>query len=165
MTKNRIALTNLAAYNSGTLRFTWLDLPYTTEEFTEAIKTIGSPEEYCVSDYETEFPGLQTGAYPDFESLNAFFEEYETLDTWEQNTLKALTGIVSPYEALDIFNGGAYVYYHEMSLADVAGELVDEGCFGNVPEDIKNYIDYDAIGYALSNDGYTETSNGVVRID
>ena len=46
-------------------------------------------------------------------------------------------------------------------LEDVAYSLVEEGCFGEIPESLSNYIDHEAIGKDLGLDGYVERAEGV----
>ena len=46
-------------------------------------------------------------------------------------------------------------------LEDVAYSLVEEGCFGEVPENLSSYIDYSAIARDLGYDGYVEAAEGV----
>ncbi len=38
------------------------------------------------------------------------------------------------------------------SMRELAEQFVDEGLFGDIPERLQHYIDYDAIGYDLSMD-------------
>ena len=45
------------------------------------------------------------------------------------------------------------------SLRELAEHFVDEGLFGEIPENIKNHLDYDSIARDLSVD-YTETVIG-----
>ena len=163
--ENRIALTNLHSYNCGNLRFAWVSLPFSDEEFTEALEKIGNPEEYFVSDYETTVPMLRIAEYPDYEELNDFFKHLEELNEYDREALEALYEELGDYkEAVSVFERGDYQYYSGMDLEDVAKEMVDDGCFGEIPDAIKFYIDYDAIGRDLSIDGYHETSKGVVKV-
>ena len=46
--------------------------------------------------------------------------------------------------------------YRVDSLRDLAMEFVEEGLFGEIPENIRFYLDYDAIARDLDIDGYTE---------
>lgn len=46
--------------------------------------------------------------------------------------------------------------YEIDSMRELAEQFVDEGLFGNIPEPLQNYIDYDAIARDLSFD-YAET--------
>lgn len=165
---NRIAITNLGKYNEGILKYKWLPLPCTEEELQEALEAIGIDgmmyEEYFISDYETDIQGLRIGEYENIDSLNTFFEEYENLDEYDQEAFDAMIEAFgfSPKEALERVTSGDYVFYSGESLKDVAYALVDDGCFGDIPDSIANYIDYDSIAYDLEIDGYSETSKGVI---
>lgn len=44
----------------------------------------------------------------------------------------------------------------EISLQEYTEQMVDEGCFGNIPEAILPYIDISAIVHDLKCDGYWE---------
>ena len=57
----KIALTNLEYYNEGELLFEWVDLP--CDDFTDAFKAIGNPEEYFISDYECKIPHMIVHEY------------------------------------------------------------------------------------------------------
>lgn len=58
--------------------------------------------------------------------------------------------------------------YTDMTLKDLAYQFVDDGLFGDIPEHLSNYIDYEAIARDLSYD-YSETriagENYVYRMD
>ena len=53
--------------------------------------------------------------------------------------------------------------YEDMSLRELAAEFVDEGLFGEVPERVQFYLDYDAIARDLAMD-YTETEVAGMRL-
>lgn len=46
--------------------------------------------------------------------------------------------------------------YHETTMRELAENFVDEGLFGEIPENLEPYLDYDAIARDLSFD-YSET--------
>lgn len=71
--------------------------------------------------------------------------------------------VVDYQEAKDIYENESYTYYAGMTLSDVAYWIVDE-CY-DLPEIAKRYFDYDAFARDLGFDGYSETENGVIRID
>ena len=52
-------------------------------------------------------------------------------------------------------------YYRGMSLEEVAEELVDDGLFGKIPENILMYFDFEKLAYDLRIDGYYECDEGV----
>jgi antirestriction protein len=98
-------------------------------------------------------------------------DEYESI--YKLNELAAAiedSDIIAAYleavsddlkEALE--NADKCILYSECeTLEDLAAELVDEGFFGNIPDSIKNYIDYSAIARDLGFEGYTETTYGVL---
>ena len=86
--------------------------------------------------------------------------EYEALDEWEQKVVQALmiAENMSLKEAIDAKDDA--IFYERQTLEDVVYDLVDEGYFGDVNESIRPYIDYEAIGRDLRQDGYTEISEG-----
>ena len=139
-----IAVTNLAAYNEGRLIYKWLALPADENTIREAYKSIGcdlddenAPESF-ISDYETTDEAAE---------LNLSVGEYENV--WELNDLA---------ERIAVLN---LTFYEGYTMEDLAEELVEEGVFGDIPESIACYIDYEAIARDLSFD-YTETSKGVI---
>ena len=159
----KLALTNLEAYNNGELRFVWLDVPFADEEFSEAKKAIGNPEEMFVTDIETDIAGYdfaQVSAYPDYDELNSTLADYYSLDEWEQKIVQALMIAESMSLKVAIDAKDDAVFYEGQSLVDVAYDLVEEGCFGTIPESIAPYIDYEAIARDLRFDGYHEVSEG-----
>ena len=50
------------------------------------------------------------------------------------------------------------IYDGVESLTKLAEQFVDDGLFGEIPEKITYYLDYEAIGRDLRHDGYTETT-------
>lgn len=53
-------------------------------------------------------------------------------------------------------------FYHDMSLVDVAYDIVEE-CY-NLPENLERYFDYEAFARDLGFEGYTETDYGTIVI-
>jgi len=153
----RIYIANLAAYNSGILRGEWLDLPATADEISDTLKRVlgDHDEEYAIHDYEAPF------AISEYDGIDAINEIAEALtDTTDAARFSYLLdqGYDKNY-ALDNFDD--VTFYSDMTLEDVAAELVDDGCFGTIPDSLKNYIDYEAIARDLSFDSYCETTDGV----
>lgn len=98
-----IYLTNLQAYNNGSLIGKWVHLPVTAEEFQKDLKTIGIgreneygevAEEWFVTDYNSVIPKISslddTGEYPDLNKLNQVAADYDNLPSWEQDTVQTL---------------------------------------------------------------------------
>lgn len=153
----RIYLTNLAQYNNGRLIGKWLDLPMTEDELKEAVKEVlGSDEEFFITDYEA---GFKIGEYENLEGLNRFAEELGKLSEYDQERVMFLINTIclDKEEALRQYED--VTYYPDMSVEDVAQELVEEGVFGNIADNIKCYLDFEAIARDLEIDGYHHESS------
>ena len=159
-TSIRVYLTNLGAYNSGKLIGQWLNLPMSEEDLEKAVKEVlGNNEEYFITDYEAPFT---IGEYDNLTELNEFAEEFEDLRDEEKDAIAYLLeygGYDDKQTALD--NRDEVIIYYDTNLADVAEQLVDDGIFGEIPESIQNYIDYEKIANDLLHDGYTEIDGNV----
>lgn len=142
----------------------WVDLPCNLDEVLEQLASSTGEDvaemEVFVGDYTSELEGVEISEYTSVSDLNDLAEQVEALDEYDLEKLEAIL------EA----NGGSfenalndiddYIYYSNMSLLDVAYEIVDE-CY-DLPEIAQRYFDYEAFARDLSFDGYTETENGVI---
>lgn len=122
----RIALTNLGKYNEGELIYTWLDLPATDEEISEAIKEINvAPnteyEEYFISDYGAPF------SVSEYESLTKLNEIAEQLSNVELPEKRGVAGH-RYYDA-----GDAIALAHRLEEANFITNAVDY--VGNIVDD------------------------------
>lgn len=137
MKTTRIYLANLSKYVGK-----WVDL-------------LGINEEYFIADYE----------YENIEELNDIISQLEGLAVYEVGHLKAyieasgdaLAEAFSRYEDSIFYEGVE-------SFADLAEQFIDEGCFGDIPDSLRDYIDYEAIGRDLSYDSYTKVADGIIYI-
>lgn len=154
----RIYLTNLAKYNEGRLVGKWVDLPLTDEDLTSRLhEVLGNDEEYFITDYESP---IKIAEYEDLVELNNFVSQLEELDECDQQKTLYLIEVMgySRQEALERYDD--VIFYPDMTLEDVASELVEEGLFGSLSDTIKGYIDYEKLARDLSVDGYHETEDG-----
>ena len=88
------------------------------------------------------------------------------LDDEEREEMKAIAealGNDELTEMVEVHRNGYFTFYHNMNMEEVARELIDE-CY-DIPENIKDYIDYGRFTRGLRNDGYEEVANGVIRLD
>lgn len=159
-----IFLTNLKKYNEGQLVGQWIDLPCDDLESVVVEVSGQNGDEVFISDYSTELD-LKIGEYEPLEHLNELARQYEDLEEWQQDTVKAyleasgdtlqdLESALEHYEDCTFYPG--------YDLEDVARELVNE-CY-DLPEIAQRYFDYAAFAHDLGYDGYTEVSNGVIYI-
>ena len=164
----KIYIANLGKYNEGELVGKWVELP--CEDLDEVLREIEvvdgtAYEEYAIHDYESDIEGLNIGEYDNIFSLNEIAEKLNELSDYDKNWLEAYLDASGEdlLTALEQFEDNSY-FYKDMTLEDVAEELVSEGCFGYIPDSIAIYIDYAAIARDLECDSYFETKQGVIYL-
>lgn len=90
------------------------------------------------------------------------------VDEWGENEKRILTiaarelGEVIHMENVDSDEFEIHIY-EGLTMRDLAEQFVDEGLFGDIPDQLECYIDYDAIARDLAMD-YTETEIAGVRL-
>lgn len=175
-----VFITDLAAYNNGYLIGEWVSLPLDTAKLTYKIREIlvegqlqckstQHHEEWFITDYEwAEGTSLFTvDEYADVFALNDIVEELSLLGDYELLQVQYLLyeGYEIRYSLDNHDDVTIYDYRSSSSFKDVyellAEDLVDEGCFGEIPANLIHYIDYSAIGRDLSFD-YTEFEHGLL---
>ena len=162
-------ITNLGKYNEGILAYKLISFPISDEELNEALKEIGCKyvdengvvhnefyEEYFFSDWECEIP-FDFGEYESISDVNDIAERVENLMDYEQDILKVILEehTSNEDEALRIVEDGNYTIWNDcINMADVAQTMVEE-CeyFGNIPEQLQCYIDYEKMGRDLAIEG------------
>ena len=176
----RIYISDVAAYNSGRLIGEWIELP--RDDLASAIQVVLSEgqrvcgdvvphDEYFITDYEWEDDGMSqaysVSEHSDPHKLNEVAEELSNLEEFERLQVQFLLyeGYEFDYAIENHEDVTIYDYRSSSSFKDVyellAEDLVDEGCFGEIPVNLTYYIDYSAIGRDLSMD-YTEFEHGLL---
>lgn len=123
-------------------------------EFMDKQNKIDGSEEFIIVDYDAPF---SIGEYDDVSDLAEISEKLEELTDDEIEVLATiLDGHTSDFEeALKIVEDGEYMVYWDChNMADVAEHYLDETCMLNdVPDFIRNYIDFEAYGRDMSYEG------------
>lgn len=160
----KIALTNLRKYNEGELIFEWVELP--CDDFEEVFERIGSPEEYFISDYECEIPHIEVNEYENLEKLNEIAEELGILGSYELSALIAILEAddTDIEDALTTLNNGRYFFYEADSFEEFVNLIIEEEYFGNIIDEVKEFLDYDKLTDYFKNQGYQLTSVGIISI-
>lgn len=133
------------------------------QEIGASLDDVGSYElDIAGSD---DFPDCQVYSIDD---LNDVIDLVDRLNDLNDDELEHLQAYLEAScddlpQALNDYRGNSE-YYSGLNLADLAEQLVDEGCFGDVNDSLRPFIDFDALGDALSDDGYAEAENGVIRL-
>ena len=151
-----VFITNLAKYTEGELVGQWVTLPLPEEELDEVIEEIlGDDEEYFITAYETELP-MDIEEYTCVYNLNELAEQLDYLNDHDLKKVKAILewGAYSSLEDV-IDNVDNFILYEDIFTEEDLGYyfIYDAGIY-NIPDFMKNYIDYKRLGRDLAMDGY-----------
>ena len=174
-------ITNLGKYNEGALVGEWVKFPTTAEELKKVFERIGigqkddfgQPyEEWFITDYDCYVSGLydKLGEYENLDELNYLASKLDEMSQGEYDQFQAamevgdhsgsLQEIINLTENLDCYD----VYPDIQDYDDLGRYYIEELDAMQVPEHLRNYIDYEAYGrdVALGESG-DFTSFGYVR--
>ncbi|MBU3228899.1 antirestriction protein ArdA [Clostridium algidicarnis] len=158
----KVYLANLGKYNEGELVGAWFTPPIDYETMKEKIGLDAEYEEYAIHDYELPF---EVDEYTPIREINRLCEimmELESSPIYEE--LKEIQSMwFSSLEELLEHQDDIICYSDCDSMEDVARYSVEEtGQLGEVPSNLQNYIDYQALGHDMEIEGnYLVTSHGV----
>ena len=174
-------ITNLGKYNEGDLVGEWVKFPTTAEEMKEVFRRIGigqkddfgqTYEEWFITDYDCYVDGLydKLGEYENLDELNYLASKLDEMSQSEYAQFQAgmelgdhcgsLQEIINLTENLDCYE----IYPDIEDYDDLGRYYIEELDVMQVPEHLKNYIDYEAYGrdVAIDENG-TFTDLGYVR--
>lgn len=174
-------ITNLGKYNEGELVGEWVKFPTTHDELQKVFERIGigsaddfgQPyEEWFITDYDCYVGNLydKLGEYESLDELNYLASKIDEMDRGEYNQFLAamemgdhsssLQDIINLTENLDCYD----IYPNIEDEDDLGRYYIDEFDTMQVPEHLKNYIDYEAYGRDVAmEEGGSFTEFGYVR--
>ena len=174
-------ITNLGKYNEGELVGEWVKFPTTAEEMKEVFRRIGigqkdefgQPyEEWFITDYDCYVDGLydKLGEYENLDELNYLASKLEEMRDYEYAQFRAgmemgdhcgsLQEIINLTENLDCYE----IYPNTEDYDDLGRYYIEELDVMQVPEHLRNYIDYEAYGRDVAlEEGGAFTDQGYVR--
>ena len=174
-------ITNLGKYNEGALVGEWVKFPTTAEELKKVFERIGigakddfgqTYEEWFITDYDCYVDGLYDllGEYANLDELNYLASKLDDMSQDEYERFQAameigdhsgsLQEIINLTENLDCYDIYPDIHDHD----DLGRYYIEELDAMQVPEHLRNYIDYEAYGrdIALEESGQF-TDLGYVR--
>jgi len=169
----KIYLTDLSAYNQGFLIGEWVSLPMDGDELKEKVSEIlkkGSDEcgfneeheEFFITDYEFEGTQLfKVGEYENLDELNEKCEQLVDLSEDDQKKFSYLIDYVgfSFDDALERYEDVSI--YENTTLEQIAEDFIYETIdMDNIPDIIKNNIDFKGIAYDFEISGEYESIEG-----
>jgi antirestriction protein len=142
----KIYLANLQKYNEGKLSGKWLDI--TKDDLQEAALDLGEAE-WAIHDYELPF---KVGKHEDLYELEKVGQNWDSMSDSEQAAFCCLVNdnFCTLSEALERYNNRS-VHVAD-SFEDLAYQFVQEGLYGEIPDSISSYVDYEKMGRDLSYD-------------
>ena len=156
-------ITNLGKYNEGELGGEWVKFPTTAEELKKVFDRIGigqkddfgQPyEEWFITDYDCYVGALydKLGEYENLDELNYLASKLEEMGEGEYAQFQAamevgdhsgsLQEIINLTDNLDCYD----LYPSIQDYDDLGRYYIDELDAMQVPEHLRNYIDYEAYG-------------------
>lgn len=139
---------------------------HTPEEYQEKSAKTRNDYGQPVEEYELQFIDGESIDAKLFEALGVnqcnFPQFLEACDAWDdQQKQKVILAVGECGYSFDLKSGDPDDFdvdiYELNSLRALAEQFVDEGLFGDIPERLQNYLDYDAIARDLGMD-YSETT-------
>ena len=174
-------ITNLGKYNEGELVGEWVKFPTTADELKKVFERIGigseddfgNPyEEWFITDYDCYVGGLydKLGEYANLDELNYLAAKLDDMDRSEYNQFLAamemgdhtgsIQDLINLTENLDCYD----VYPDIEGYEDLGRYYIDELEAMQVPDHLRNYIDYEAYGRDVAlEEGGEFTEFGYVR--
>ncbi len=156
-------ITNLGKYVEGELVGKWITFPIDEDELEQVFEDIqinDRYEEFFFTDWEQTDNILHLGEYENIEDVNDAVESIQTLDDYDYTKALAIidaNGLIAVTDSIDLDD---YVFYQDMSLIDVAYELVEDM---GLPEFAERYFDYEAFARDLGFENFSETSYGTLE--
>lgn len=174
-------ITNLGKYNEGELVGEWVKFPTTADELKKVFERIGigseddfgNPyEEWFITDYDCYVGGLydKLGEYANLDELNYLAAKLDDMDRSEYNQFLAamemgdhtgsIQDLINLTENLDCYDVYPDIEDHD----DLGRYYIDELDAMQVPDHLRNYIDYEAYGRDVAlEEGGEFTEFGYVR--
>ncbi|MGL9728689.1 antirestriction protein ArdA [Enterococcus sp. DIV0756] len=158
----QVYIANLGKYNEGELVGAWFSFPIDEEEVAEKIGLNAEYEEFAIHDYEAPFP------ISEYESIDRLNHLYDLIQEIEGTPIYDELGEILSFWFKDmeelLEHADDIICYSDCeSMRDVAEYYVEEtGMLSALPENLRNYFDYAALGRDMEIEGnYLVTSHGV----
>lgn len=160
----QIYIANLDKYNEGELIGDWFSPPIDFDTVKDRIGLNDEYEEYAIHDYELPF---SIDEYTSISEINRKCELVTELESYAffENISSILNYWFNDLEELVEHKDDIICHSDCSNMSDVARNYIEEsGTFSDIPNNLKNYIDYQAFGRDLEIEGnFLMTSQGVLE--
>lgn len=161
---------NLRKYNEGELSGGWVALP--VDDVEDVFCELGidlDRDEYHIPDWECRIPGMKYNEYANLDELNDIAAQVVDMDEYDFARVGIRMDLLGEgfAEALDGIDD-VRIWYGCNDMSDVAAEYVDEcGLLDSMPENLRYYFDYAALGRDMGIEGtfdYSEELGCMVEV-
>lgn len=159
----KLFIQNMTKYIQGINRGGWRTFPMPEEQLKAFMNEIlGDDEEYIITDQENEFSS-KISEYADVYKLNSDLNEIKnSIEESSMDEFKAFCKYrtsrksdITLSELLEDFNKGEHIVLTGVSDLDDLGRVwIDELSSMQIPEELTDYIDYEAFGRDKSFEGW-----------
>jgi antirestriction protein len=166
----KVYITDLEAYNNGSLVGSWYELPMHEDQLAESIENelqrgkavCGSEhyhEEYFITDFECDYMNIDE--YDSLTKLNEIAQKMEELEEHERKAVKLLLENHLTENIDDaIENIDNLICTNESNMEDVAFSYIQESSsIENIPESLQYYFDYESLGRDMEINGWYITDD------
>ena len=157
----QIYVVNLGKYTEGEETGAWFNVPVNMEELKETLGLNEEYEEYAIHDYDLPF---EISEYESIEEINRRCRMLDEVPEEMLGDLKDIQGAFFTSFDEMMEHLGDIVYYGGCEdMTDLAMYMIrDCNMWGEIPEKVLNYIDYEAVGRDLEIGGfYLIASRGI----
>lgn len=161
----RVYVANLNKYSEGTVDDRCFTLPMDADELTEEIEKFANGDEYGIFSYEAPF---FIGELDNLHTLNEQMQELEILgkNLSDKEMTALLEWVDNLEDAISLLRDGRVRFYDTKieypQWSDLAELLVYEHGYMQIPDRLKDYMDFEQIGRDLwANGNWYLCKNGI----
>ena len=122
-------------------------------------------EEYMIDSIDGTLLELELASAIGLAQYN-FAAYLEACDEWSDDEITRACVVFSEnitnecFTKYDRTDGDDIILHHCESFTELAEQMVDDGCYGDIPDHLAGYIDYQAIGRDLRDNGMSKVEVG-----
>lgn len=150
---------NLRKYNEGELCGDWVALPLPegmdSSDVFDALGIDIDRDEYFIPDWDTSIKGLEYNEYADIDKLSEQAQAWLDLEDFEREAVNARMSLCGEdFGEAMAHRDNVIIWDGCRDMAEVAERYADEcGLLDSVPENLRYYFDYAALGRDMEIEG------------
>lgn len=163
MEEMRAYVSKVSKEDGGESVGAWFTFPVDFEDVKEKLGLNSSHDDYYITNYEAPFEIDQ------FERLDHLNRAYYLLANMKNSVIADNMGKIRNTFRISILEMAQYEEYFKVykanSFEELAEQFVEKGTLGEIPDNLKNYIDYKSYARDLENEMNTVQLSGYIVED